>query len=232
MLRVVVVDDESLIRSGLQMILSSAGDIDVVAACEGSVAVETVARTRPDVVLLDVRMPGTDGLAVLARLRAQPEPPVVAMLTAFATDEYLYTALSEGAAGYLLKDTDPEQLVRDVRTLAAGGRLLSPAVAPAVIEGYLGHSARAASASVDALTAREVQVLSLLGTGLTNAQIATRLGLATSTAKDHISTVINKLGLDNRVQAAVFAERAGLIPPAADPDRSPAPERHHQAGTR
>ncbi|MEV7419705.1 response regulator transcription factor [Streptomyces sp. NPDC089919] len=212
-MRVVVVDDEALMRSGLEMILGSAPGIEVLGACEGPAALRTVTRHRPDVVLLDIRMPGLDGLAVLAQLSALPDPPVVAMLTAFASDEYVHTAMHQGAAGYLLKDTDPDQLVREVRALAAGGRPLSPAVTPVVIEGYLAHGAgtRGAAREVAALSPRERQVLALLGQGLTNARIAQRLHLAPSTVKDHLSALMGKLRCGNRVQAAVVAERAGLL---------------------
>lgn len=130
MLRVVIVDDEELMRSGLQIILGSAPDIDVVATCDGPAALTTIARHRPDVVLLDIQMPGTDGFEVLAQLRALALPPVVAMLTAFASEDFVHTALHQGAAGYLLKDTDPEQLVREVRALASGARPWPPASRP------------------------------------------------------------------------------------------------------
>ena len=137
MIRVAVVDDERLVRSGLRMILGTAPDIEMVADCSGAEAVETVLRCAADVVLLDIRMPDVDGLTVLRRLRAAPEPPTVAMLTTFDAQEYLTAALREGAAGFLLKDSDPEQLVRAVRTLAEGGSVLDPGVTRAVIGGYL-----------------------------------------------------------------------------------------------
>ncbi|MEV4442471.1 response regulator transcription factor, partial [Streptomyces sp. NPDC049577] len=143
MIRVAVVDDEQLVRSGLRMILGTARDIEVVADCGGGAAVEAVRRCSPDVVLLDIRMPDTDGLTVLRALRGLPRPPVVAMLTTFDADEYLSAALRSGAAGFLLKDTDPEQLVRAVRTLASGGSVLDPGVTRAVIGGYLAADAAA-----------------------------------------------------------------------------------------
>ncbi|MET3987101.1 response regulator transcription factor [Streptomyces sp. PvR034] len=213
MVRVVVVDDEALMRSGLQMILGSATDIEVIATCDGPAALAAVARHGPDVVLLDIRMPGIDGLAVLAQLLALPNPPVVAMLTAFASDDFVHTALYQGAAGYLLKDTDPDQLVREVRALASGGRPLSSRVAPVVVEGFLAHGAADldASRAVAALSPREREVLALLGEGLTNTEIARRVHLAPSTVKDHLSVLMAKLGCLGRVQAAVIAERAGLL---------------------
>ncbi|MBO0653036.1 response regulator transcription factor [Streptomyces triculaminicus] len=212
MIRVAVVDDEQLVRSGLRMILGTAPDIDVVADCGGGEAVNTVRRCAPDVVLLDIRMPDVDGLTVLRGLRALAQPPAVAMLTTFDADEYLAAALRGGAAGFLLKDTDPEQLVRAVRTLAAGGSVLDPGVTRAVIGGYLAAEAETtAAAAIQALTPREREVLSLVGAGLANPQIAERMGLAPSTVKDHVRAVLGKLGGINRVQAAIVADRAGLV---------------------
>ncbi|MFK0292962.1 response regulator [Streptomyces sp. NPDC090442] len=212
MIRVAVVDDERLVRSGLRMILGTAPDIEMVADCGGAEAVETVLSCAAEVVLLDIRMPDVDGLTVLRELRAAPEPPTVAMLTTFDAQEYLTAALREGAAGFLLKDSDPEQLVRAVRTLAAGGSVLDPGVTRAVIGGYLTAEDQAAAArAVSGLTPRESQVLALLGEGLGNAQIAERMGLAPSTVKDHVRALLAKLGGINRVQAAIVADRAGLV---------------------
>lgn len=221
MIRVAVVDDEQLVRSGLRLILGTAPDIEVVADCTGGDAVARVVDSGADVVLLDIRMPDVDGLTVLRRLRERPRPPAVAMLTTFDAQEYLAAALRAGAAGFLLKDTDPEQLVRAVRTLAQGGSVLDPGVTRAVIGGFLAAEAEAAAATaVRALTPREREVLALLGEGLANPQIAARIGLAPSTVKDHVRAVLGKLGGLNRVQAAIVADRAGLVverPPVGGP---------------
>ncbi|WP_245687466.1 response regulator [Streptacidiphilus griseoplanus] len=211
-IRVVIVDDEVLVRSGLGLIVGSAPDIEVVDTCSGGSAEQSVRTHRPEVVLLDIRMPDLDGITVLRRLRALPEPPAVSMLTTFDTDEYIGTALRAGAAGFLLKDTAPDQLVHAVRVLAGGGNILSPAVTATVIGGYVGGGRpdAEAAAQVRCMTTRELDVLALLGEGLSNAEIADRLFLGTGTVKDHISAILGKLGATNRVQAAVIAHRAGL----------------------
>jgi DNA-binding NarL/FixJ family response regulator len=212
LIRVVIVDDETLVRSGLSLIVGSAPDIEVVATCSGGEALGTVRAYAPQVVLLDIRMPDVDGLTVLRSLHALPDPPAVAMLTTFDTDEYIGTALRAGAAGFLLKDTDPDQLMQAVRTLAVGGRVLSPAVTDTVIAGYLDAGPdRQTADRLRTMTTRELDVLALLGEGLSNAEIAGRLFLSTGTVKDHISAILAKLGTSNRVQAAVFAHQAGLL---------------------
>ena len=211
MIRVVVVDDEELVRTGLRLILRSYADIEVVATCDGVRALDTIRRETPDVVLVDIRMPEVNGLTVLAECRAFPAPPVVAMLTTFDAEEHVSAALRSGAAGFLLKDTDPNQLAQAVRVLAAGGTMLSPAVAQSVIDGYLNTTnADAESPKLAALSDREREVLGLIGQGLSNADIGRRLYLGTATVKDHVSALLTKLGVSNRVQAAVLAQRAGL----------------------
>ena len=212
-IRVLIVDDEVLVRSGLALIVGSAPDLEVVGSCSGGQAERQTTALRPQVVLLDIRMPDLDGISVLRRLRALPDPPAVAMLTTFDTDEYIGTALRAGAAGFLLKDTAPDQLVHAVRVLAAAGSVLSPAVARTVINGYVdgGGPDTDAGALTRRLTGRELDVLALLGEGLSNAEIADRLYLGTGTVKDHISAILAKLGAANRVQAAVLAHRAGIV---------------------
>ncbi|MEV8021849.1 response regulator transcription factor [Streptomyces sp. NPDC086554] len=213
-IRVVVVDDEQLVRSGLRMILAAAPDIEVVGDCGGAQAVDTILAHRPDVVMLDIRMPDVDGLTVLKRLKSTlgDKAPTVTMLTTFDADEYLISALREGASGFLLKDTEPEQLARLVRILAAGGHTLDPWVTRTVIGGFVdgADDARAAKRALERLTDREREVLALLGQGLSNAEVAQRMHLAHGTVKDHVSAILAKLGGLNRVQAAVLAERAGL----------------------
>ncbi|MER6226581.1 response regulator transcription factor [Streptomyces sp900105755] len=218
MIRVLVVDDEALIRTGFTHILDAADDIEVVAAVAGGQALHTVRELRPDVVLLDIRMPDVDGLTILADLRRMPEAPVVAMLTTFDTDEYVATALRSGAAGFLLKDTDPEQLPHLVRTLAEGGTVLSSKVTRLVVGGYLDNSVRepAAVRLTARLTERERAVLVLMAEGLANTEIGERLHLSTGTIKGHVTNVLGKLRVGSRVQAALIAERAGLLTPAQD----------------
>ncbi|MFI1356008.1 response regulator [Streptomyces sp. NPDC020898] len=221
MIRVVVVDDEALVRSGFRLILSAADDIEVVATTAGAEAVETVRRESPDVVLLDIRMPDVDGLTVLRRVRALPKAPVVAMLTTFDADEYILTALRSGAAGFLLKDTEPDQLAQLVRTLAAGGVVMSPKASRAVWQSHPGATARAedpGAARVGRLSEREREVLVLIAEGLSNADIGTRIHLSAGTVKDHVSAILTKLKVSSRVRAALLAQRAGLLDAVEDAD--------------
>ncbi|WIY00895.1 response regulator transcription factor [Amycolatopsis mongoliensis] len=212
MVRVIVVDDEELVRSGFRLILQAAGDIEVVATVTGAQAVKEVSLHRPDVVLLDIRMPDVDGLTVLRQLRGLRNPPVVAMLTTFDSDEYIATALRSGAAGFILKDTAPAQLAQLVRTLAAGGVVLSPKVTRTVVDGYLDSGAGSpAAAQVDQLSERERAVLVLIADGLSNADIAKRIHVSVGTVKDHVSSILTKLRVGSRVQAALVAQRAGLL---------------------
>ncbi|MFB6991939.1 response regulator [Streptomyces sp. NPDC056304] len=220
MIRVLVVDDEALIRMGFTHILNAVDDIEVVAAVSGGQAVSTVRELRPDIVLLDIRMPDVDGLTILANLRRIPDPPVVAMLTTFDTDEYVATALRSGAAGFLLKDTDPEHLPHLVRTLADGGTVLSSKITRTVVDAYLdkGTHELPAARLAARLTERERAVLILMAEGLANTDIGERMHLSTGTVKGHVSTVFSKLQVSTRVQAALIAERAGLLAPPRDGD--------------
>jgi DNA-binding NarL/FixJ family response regulator len=219
MIRVVVVDDEELVRSGFRLILEAAGDIEVVATATGAQAVREVSLTKPDVVLLDIRMPDVDGLTILRQVQGLKPPPVVAMLTTFDSDEYISTALRSGAAGFILKDTGPEQLAQMVRTLAAGGVVLSSKVTRTVVDGYLESAADSAAATqVDRLTERERAVLVLIAEGLSNTDISARIHVSVGTVKDHVSAILTKLRVGSRVQAALVAERAGLL---AEGERRP-----------
>lgn len=211
-LRLLVVDDEVLIRSGLTAILGSADDIDVVASCEGAGALAAVREHAPDVVLLDIRMPDVDGLTLLRHIRKLPEPPAVAMLTTFDTDEYLGEALALGAGGFLLKDTDPDVLIRSVRALATGAGCMSSSVVRRLRDGRRPDDpVLSAGRAVAGLSERERQVLTYIGRGMSNGEIGARMCFSVATAKDDVSAVLAKLGVANRVQAAVIAERAGLL---------------------
>jgi DNA-binding NarL/FixJ family response regulator len=213
-IRVVVVDDEALVRSGFRMILNAAPDIEVVAATSGAGAFDAVREHRPEVVLVDIRMPDVDGLTVLCRVRELPEPPVVAMLTTFDADEYVLKALHLGAAGFLLKDTEPEHLAQLVRTLAMGGVVMSPKASRTLLRSLPRSDEAAADRAdtrVERLTERERDVLVLLAEGLSNAEIGVRLHLGTGTVKDHVSALLTKLRVSGRVQAALLAQRAGLL---------------------
>ncbi|MFD4242275.1 response regulator [Streptomyces sp. NPDC058525] len=223
MIKVVIVDDEALVRTGLQRILSTEGDIDVVALTTGVGAVEAVTEHGADAVLLDIRMPDVDGLTVLRRIRELPVPPAVCMLTTFDTDDHLTSALQAGAAGFLLKDTDPEHLAPMVRFIASGGIALSPRPGNTVIDGHLAlHGRLPAGVPRPQLTEREHEVLGLLAEGLTNTDIAGRTYLGLGTVKEHVSAILAKLRATNRVQAALAAERSGLL---ANQVAEPGPER-------
>ncbi|THC47395.1 response regulator transcription factor [Streptomyces sp. A1499] len=220
MIRVVVVDDEALVRSGFQMILNASDGIEVVATAEGTQATDVVRRERPDVVLLDIRMPDVDGLTVPRQIQTLPAAPHVAMLTTFDTDEYILTALRSGASGFLLKDTEPEQLAQLVHTLAAGGVVMSPKASRALLRSHPGAGAPqdADVARVGQLSDRERDVLVLVAEGLSNADIGTRIHLSAGTVKDHVSSILTKLRVTSRVQAALLAERAGLLSHNQDDD--------------
>lgn len=222
MIEVAIVDDEALVRAALRSILESSGDIRVVADCDGHQALAAIAAARPGLVLLDAVMPAPDdGLSVLRALRALPEPPAVAMLTAFDTSAHLRAAMAAGATGFLLKDTAVGTLIDAVRILASGGTVFTPTVGRAVVDGYLGapEPAPAAEPAVAAardtraaggLTEREREVLRLLAAGEPNARIADELRISVGTVKDHVRAVLRKLGAPNRVAAAVIAHQAGL----------------------
>jgi DNA-binding NarL/FixJ family response regulator len=213
-IRVLVVDDEALVRSGLRMILEAAPDIVVVAeARDGDEALAAVRTHRPEVVLMDVRMPGTDGLTATARIGRDQDAPKVIMLTTFDLDEYVHAALRAGAVGFLLKDTPPRDLAAAVRTVAAGHAMLAPSVTRRLISAVTvkGPSrVDQARRRLEVLTVREQDVVQAVARGLSNAEIAGALGMAETTVKAHVSRALAKLGLTNRVQAAILVHDAGL----------------------
>ncbi|KQQ08291.1 response regulator [Rathayibacter sp. Leaf296] len=215
--RVVLVDDHALMRQGISTILSVQPGIDVVGeASSGEEALELVARIRPDVVCMDVEMPGIGGIEATRRLLADPESPVrVLMLTTFDREDYLLEALDAGASGFLLKNSPPEHLVYGVRAIAAGEALLAPELTRAVIERAVAadrvRTPAPSGAEPDQLTPREVEVLRLMAQGLSNDEIADLLGVGRATVKTHVSNVLTKLALRDRVQAVVYAYRSGLV---------------------
>jgi DNA-binding NarL/FixJ family response regulator len=213
-IRVLLADDEAMVRAGVRAILATDDGIEVVAeAAHGREAVELVRTHRPDVALLDIRMPELDGLVAAETIAAVAPATRVIMLTTFGLDDYIARALGGGAAGFLLKASDPRELITAVRAVASGAAYLSPAVARRVIENYrdagLGRAADARR-RVEALTDRERDVLALVGTGHTNAEIARALYLVEGTVKAHVSSILIKLDARNRVQAAILAYEAGL----------------------
>jgi RNA polymerase sigma factor (sigma-70 family) len=213
--RVVLADDQTLVRTGFRMILRSDG-IEVVAeATNGSEAVDAVRRTRPDVVLMDVRMPEMDGLEATRRILTgtSGEHPRVIILTTFDLDQYVYAALSAGASGFLLKDVTPEQLISAVRTVRSGDALLAPAVTRRLVERFTqqGSQTTAIHRDLASLTPREREVLGLVARGLSNVEVADRLHLAETTVKTHVSRVLAKLQLRDRVQAVIAAYETGLV---------------------
>ncbi|MFE5773266.1 response regulator [Streptomyces sp. NPDC056485] len=232
MLRVLVVDDQFLIRSGLTALLSAAPGIEVAGeAADGEEAVRLAAETRPDVVLMDIRMPGTDGITATERILAEAGAvggdgdgdggdgrggagrvrPKVLVLTTFDSDEYVFRALRVGASGFLLKDTPPDRLLAAIATVHAGEMLFSPRALQGIIAAYAAPVARDPHPGLAALTPREREVLGLVGAGLSNADIAGRLVLSAATVKTHVHRCMSKLGVSSRAQAVVLAHESGLV---------------------
>lgn len=218
MIRVMLADDEALIRAGIRLVLQNAADIEIVAeATDGHEAVELVRRHRVDVALLDVRMARGDGLAAAAEIRRLVPRTQVVMLTTFGEDETVAAALRAGAAGFLLKDTPPDDIIQAVRVAARGEAILSPRITRQLIDRYVGPEdtrAEHATRRLGALTNKEREVVVLIGDGLSNGEIARSLLISEGTAKAHVSRILTKLGCTNRVQAAILAHDAGLLPPA------------------
>jgi DNA-binding NarL/FixJ family response regulator len=214
MIRVVVADDMALVRGGMKMILEADPGIRVVGeADDGAAAVEEAIRTSPDVAVMDIRMPGVDGIEATRRLQQRMPSVRVLVVTTFHLDEYVHEALRAGAAGFLLKDTAPDSLVGAVRTVAAGDALLSPAVTRQLIEHYVQRPApdAALTGKLAELTPRELDVARLVARGMTNAEIAATLFLGEGTVKTHVTAILSKLGLRNRTQIVVAAYESGLV---------------------
>jgi len=215
-IKVVLADDQALVRAGFRALLDSEPDIEVVGeAGDGAQAVRLAGQLRPDVVLMDIRMPGVDGLAATKQIASDPflQGVRIIVLTTFELDEYVAEALRVGAAGFLVKNTDPEELIRGVRVVAAGEGLLSPSVTRRVIEQFARTATPAEPRRLADLTEREREVVSLVGAGLSNEEIAARLVVSPATAKTHVSRAMVKVGARDRAQLVVFAYEAGLVRP-------------------
>jgi DNA-binding NarL/FixJ family response regulator len=218
MIRVLIADDQSLVRAGFRMILEAEDDVEVVGeASDGAEALDAAAEHSPDVILMDVRMPNVDGLEATRRLlEGRSEGPRVLILTTFDLDEYVWEALHAGASGFLLKDTPPEQLVDAIRVVAAGDALLAPAITRRVIEEFVSRppaSARRPAPGLDELTARELEMLRYVARGLSNAEIAAAAFVSETTVKTHVAHILMKLRLRDRVQAVVYAYEHGIVAP-------------------
>jgi DNA-binding NarL/FixJ family response regulator len=210
--RVVLVDDQALVRGGFRSILDRQDDIEVVGeAGDGVEALRVCHRLHPDLVCMDVRMPGMDGLQATRQLLRGPEPPRVLVLTTFDVDGYVYEALRAGASGFLVKDAPPERLVAAVRSVAAGEELFAPTVLRRLVEAYVREPPDEATAVLAPLTEREREVLTEMARGRTNAEIAVALHLSPATVKTHVTRILPKLGLRDRVQAVVLAYECGLV---------------------
>jgi DNA-binding NarL/FixJ family response regulator len=216
-IRVLVCDDQALVRSGFRMILEARPDLEVVGEAEdGLQAIELAEQTSPDVVLMDVRMPDLDGVEATRRIVRSGSPARVIVLTTYDVDEHVYDAVRAGASGFLLKDVQPTQLVAAIRVVAAGDALLAPSVTRRLLDRFARSLPdRAPPDSLSSLTEREIEVLRLLATGLSNAELAERLFVSEATVKTHVSSVLRKLGVRDRVQAVVLAYDAGLVRPAS-----------------
>ena len=215
-IRVVLVDDQALIRTGFKMILEAEDDIEIVGeASDGEQGVVTTRQLRPDVVLMDVQMPTLDGLQATSRIVQEPSiPSRIVILTTFERDDYIFDALRAGASGFLLKNSPSEDLVHAVRVVAAGDALLAPSVTRKVIEGFIARPAqRGNEKELRRLTERETEILQLLATGKSNSELAAHLFVGEGTIKPHVSNVLTKLGLRDRMQAVIFAYESGLIEP-------------------
>ncbi len=217
-MRILIADDEAMVRAGLRMLIDSEPDLTVVGeAADGVEAIEAVRRARPDLVLMDIRMPRLDGLSAARAVLELDDPPKVVMLTTFGEDEYLYEALRLGTSGFLLKVAPPEQLLQALHAVAEGKALIDPAVTRRVIEAFVRHGGRRERPpELDELTPRELEVLGLVARGLSNAEIANELIVTHATVKTHINRVLMKLRLRDRTQAVVLAYESGVVRPGQD----------------
>jgi DNA-binding NarL/FixJ family response regulator len=214
-IRVVVADDQPLVRTGLRMVLSDVDDITIVGeAADGHEAIELNSSQHPDVVLMDVRMPGLDGIEATRVVTATEDPPRVLVLTTFDLDEVVYDALRAGASGFLLKDAPEERLVTAIRVVAEGGSLFAPAVTRRLIEEFSRRPRTMTPVAMENLTDREAEVLRLVARGLSNAEISAELFVSENTVKTHVARILMKLGLRDRVQAVVLAYETGLVQPS------------------
>ena len=219
-LRVLIADDQALVRAGFALILASQDDVEVVGeAADGAAAIDAAATLRPDIVLMDIRMPGVDGIAATREITARADAPRVLILTTFDLNTYVYEALRAGASGFLLKDAPPEELVAAMRVVARGDALLGASITRQIIEEFVTPSSvrgpldPADASRLNELTQREREILELVAEGMTNAEIADLLVLSSSTVKTHVGQVLMKLGLRDRVQAVVLAYECGVVRP-------------------
>ena len=214
MIRILVVDDQPLVRSGFRMVIEERSDLELVGeATDGVEALELARELDPDVILMDVRMPNLDGVEATRRLVEAGTRARILVLTTFDLDEYVYAAIRAGASGFLLKDVEPADLVDAIRVVAAGNSLFGPAATERLVARFAEQPAPDAARSLDELTDREKEILTLLATGLSNAELAERLFLSETTVKTHVSSILRKLQVRDRVQAVIAAYDAGLVSP-------------------
>jgi DNA-binding NarL/FixJ family response regulator len=215
-IRVLIADDEALIRSGLQLMLESQQDLRVIAeAGDGKAATDLALSYRPDVILMDIQMPQMSGIEATAKITSSDDPPKVVMLTTFGDDENIYQALRAGASRFLLKDSRPEDVIRAIRVVAAGEALLSPAVTKRLVDGFVTtHQSPSTDTSYERLTDREREIVTLVAEGLSNQEIADRIFVSFSTAKTHVSHVLTKLELRDRIHIVIYAYQHGLVEPS------------------
>lgn len=214
LIRVLVADDQHVVRAGIAAVLDAEADMTVVGqAADGAEALTLIARTKPDVAVLDVRMPRMDGLAATAEVSARHPHTRVVILTTFGLDEYVFAALRAGAAGFMLKDAQPERVVDAVRVVAAGDALLDPGITRRLVQHFATGPGPGAAQRLERLTPRETQILTRVARGLSNAEIAVDLAISAATVKDHVAVVLKKLDVRDRVQATIAAYETGLVQP-------------------